>query len=145
MTPVRTLRWVALVVGCPLLWVGLLMATIAAHYRIEQDLCPPAALVSGICSDRLTGWGLWLLKHAAMLLSLVLVPGLAMRLAPAHPSAAAAGVLTLQVLVSLALSGAAWSMYAAISIGALLALLLIRRRAQRPVGVRDGVSPKSSR
>ncbi len=135
------LRWLALAVLCALLWVGLLMATIAAHYRIEQDLCPPAALVHGICNDRITGWGLWLLKHAAMVLSLMLVPGLAWVLAPSHRAAAAAGVLTLQVLVSLALSGSASSMYAAVAIGALLALLLIRRHGQRPDSVREGDSP----
>jgi hypothetical protein len=63
MKPVHALRWLALVVGCPVLWVGLLMATIVAYDRIEQDLCPSAALMSGICNDRLTGWALWLLRR----------------------------------------------------------------------------------
>jgi hypothetical protein len=133
MTPVHALRWLALVVGCPLLWLGLLMATIAAHYRIEQDLCPSAALVSGICNDRLTGWGLWLLKHAAMVLSLVVVPAVAVALAPAHRGIAASLVLALQLAASLAISGGSRSMQVAAALGTAIAGWHIWRTGKRPV------------
>jgi hypothetical protein len=113
------LRWMAVGLVCPLLWVGLLTLTIGAHYRIEQDLCPSAALVSGICNDKGTQTLLWALKHAAMTLSLALVPWVGLLLAPAHQRGVAAGiVLAVQLAASLTLAGGRWSMITAAWVGA---------------------------
>jgi len=127
------LRWLAVGLVCPLLWVGLLTLTIAAHYRIEQDLCPSAALVSGICNDEGTQTLLWAFKHAAMTLSLALVPWVGMRLAPAHQRGLAAGiVLAVQLAASLTLAGNRWSMIAAAWMGAAAGAAIVVVSLRRP-------------
>jgi hypothetical protein len=81
---VRVLRWILLVPVSAGTFYLVIAATIAAHYLVEQHLCPAADFDRGICSNRELVIVLAFVQHAGAALTVLIVAGVSVLIAPSH-------------------------------------------------------------
>jgi hypothetical protein len=126
----RALRWLVLLPAAAATFYLAIAATIATHYLVEQHLCPAADFDRGICSNRTLGVILELIKHGGAALTVIVVVGVAVIVAPSHkrPVLGAARALVLVPAAYFGYAGTAGSLFVAALAGGVLVASLIRRR-----------------
>jgi hypothetical protein len=130
----RTLRWLLLVPATLGALCLLLMVGVAAHYLVEQHLCPAADFDRGICSSRAMGVALAFIKHGFVTLAVIGAEGMAVVVAPARKAAvlwaASAGLVLLAAYLGYA--GNAGSLFVAALVGAVMGAAAMMRFLRRP-------------
>jgi len=125
----RALRWLVLVPASAAAFYMTIAATIATHYLVEQHLCPVADFDRGICSNRTLGAILEVIKHGGAALTVIIVAGVAVIVAPSYkrPVLGAALALVLLLAAWFGYAGTAGSLFvAALAGGALAATVILR-------------------
>lgn len=133
----RALRWLVLLPASAAAFYLAIAITIAIHYLVEQHLCPAADFNQGICSNRTLGVILELIQHVGAALTVMVVAGVAVIVAPSHrrPVLWAALGLVLLLAAWFGYAGTAGSLFvAALAGGALAAAVILRLlRARLPL------------
>ncbi len=133
----RALRWLVLVPASAAAFYIAIAATIATHYLVEQHLCPVADFDQGICSNRTLGAILEVIKHGGAALTVIIVAGVAVIVAPSHKRQVLGGALALLLLVAawFGYAGTAGSLFVAALVGGVLAATVTLHflRVRRPL------------
>ena len=125
----HTLRWLLLLPASAAAFYLAIAATIAAHYLVEQHLCPAADFDRGICSNRTLGVVLEVIKHGGAALMVIVVAGVAVMVAPSHKRQVLWATLALLLLLAawFGYAGNAGSLFVAALAGGVLAATAIPR------------------
>jgi hypothetical protein len=107
----------------------LFVATVAAHYLVEQHLCPAAAFERGICNHKGMAFALKVLLHVAMALAVLGVGMAAVWIAPSHKLPVLWSTLAVLLLAAawFGYAGNAGSLFASALVGAVAAASGIAR------------------
>ncbi len=118
-----------LVPACLAVLYLLFVATVAAHYLVEQHLCPAAAFERGICNHKGMAFALKVLLHVAMALAVLGVGMAAVWIAPSHKLPVLWGTLAVLLLAAawFGYAGNAGSLFASALVGAVAAASGIAR------------------
>ena len=124
-----TLRWLLVLPASAAVFYLAIAATIATHYLVEQHLCPAADFDRGICSNRTLGVVLEVIKHGGAALTVIVVAGVAVIVAPSHKRQALWATLALLLLFAawFGYAGTAGSLFVAALVGAAMAATAILR------------------
>jgi hypothetical protein len=125
----RALRWLVLLPASAAAFYVAIAATIATHYLVEQHLCPAADFDRGICSNRTLGVILEVIKHGGTALTVIVVAGVAVIVAPSgrRPVLWATLALLLLLAAYFGYAGTAGSLFVAALVGAAAAATAILR------------------
>ena len=125
----RALRWLVLLPASAAAFYVAIAATIATHYLVEQHLCPAADFDRGICSNRTLGVILEVIKHGGAALTVIVVAGVAVIVAPSDKRQVLWATLALLLLLAACFgyAGNAGSLFVAALVGAATAATAILR------------------
>ena len=129
----RAFRWLLVFPASAAVFYGVIAAAIATHYLVEQHLCPPANLTSGICDNRAMGLVLKVILHAYAALSGIVVSVVSATVAPSHKESALWAALALLFVATgyFGYAGSALSLFLAVLVGGALGAAAVHRFLRR--------------